>query len=289
MGVLPNSQFGDVAVIDLPSSVSKVQVVDASGTSHPVGTATVMNKGIATSPIGVDLSSGGTINAGSPLTVNVQDIASKFTVLALRQAEALQRWKEISQSGDSDYREQIRKHFGVNLPQALSNMCTYIGGISRNLDISEVVNNNLATEENTAVIAGKGVGAGNGSFTYTTNEHCVVMCIYHAVPLLDYTLTGQDGQLLVTDAESLPIPEFDNIGMEVLPMTQILNSPKASIANLFNAGYNPRYFNWKTKLDVINGAFTTTLKSWVSPVTESLLSGWSVACYRCRVPPNPGV
>lgn len=274
MGVLPNSQFGDVAVIDLPSSVSKVQVADTSGVSHPVGTATVMNKGIATSPIGVNLSSGGTINAGSPLTVNVQDIASKFTVLALRQAEALQRWKEISQSGDSDYREQIRKHFGVNLPQALSNMCTYIGGISRNLDISEVVNNNLATEENAAVIAGKGVGAGNGSFTYTTNEHCVVMCIYHAVPLLDYILTGQDGQLLVTDAESLPIPEFDNIGMEVLPMTQILNSPRSSIANLFNAGYNPRYFNWKTKLDVVNGAFTTTLKSWVSPVTESLLSGW---------------
>ena len=100
------------------------------------------------------------------------------------------------------------------------------------------------------------------------------MCIYHAVPLLDYAITGQDGQLLVTDAESLPIPEFDSIGMEVLPMTQIFNSPKASIVNLFNAGYNPRYFNWKTKLDVVNGAFTTTLKSWVSPVTESLLSGW---------------
>jgi hypothetical protein len=274
MGVLPNSQFGDVAVIDLPSSVSNVQVADATGALYPVGTATVMNKGISTSPIGVDLSSGGIINAGSRLSVNVQDIASRFTVLALRQAEALQRWKEISQSGDSDYREQIRKHFGVKLPQSLSNMCTYIGGISRNLDISEVVNNNLAVEDGTAVIAGKGVGAGNGSFTYTTDEHCVVMCIYHAVPLLDYAITGQDGQLLVTDAESLPIPEFDNIGMEVLPMTQIFNSPKASIVNLFNAGYNPRYFNWKTKLDVVNGAFTTTLKSWVSPVTASLLSGW---------------
>lgn len=274
MGVLPNSQFGDVAVIDLSSSDSNVHVADTSGALYTVGTATVMNKGIATSPIGVHLSSEATIKAGSPLTVDVQDIASKFTVLALRQAEALQRWKEISQSGDSDYREQVRKHFGVNLPQALSNMCTYIGGISRNLDISEVVNNNLASEGDTAVIAGKGVGAGNGSFTYTTNEPCVVMCIYHAVPLLDYTITGQDGQLLVTDAESLPIPEFDNIGMEVLPMTQIFNSPKASIVNLFNAGYNPRYFNWKTKLDVINGAFTTTLKSWASPVTESLLSGW---------------
>lgn len=274
MGVLPNSQFGDVAVIDLPSSVSNVQVADTAGALHPVGTASILNKGVATSPIGVYLPSGETIKAGTLLSVNVQDIASKFTVLALRQAEALQRWKEISQSGDSDYREQIRKHFGVKLPQSLSNMCTYIGGISRNLDISEVVNNNLAAEDGTAVIAGKGVGAGNGSFTYTTEEHCVVMCIYHAVPLLDYTITGQDGQLLVTDAESLPIPEFDNIGMEVLPMTQIFNSPKASVVNLFNAGYNPRYFNWKTKLDVINGAFTTTLKSWVSPVTASLLSGW---------------
>lgn len=277
MGVLPNSQFGDVAVInlELPGGDLKAGFRTTDGkflsavTNAPL---TTDNSSSGLSAPGV--TSGSTVDLKAPLVSDLSALQSQFTVLALRQAEALQRWKEISQSGDSDYREQIRKHFGVNLPQALSNMCTYIGGISRNLDISEVVNNNLAAEGDTAVIAGKGVGAGNGSFTYTTNEHCVVMCIYHAVPLLDYTITGQDGQLLVTDAESLPIPEFDNIGMEVLPMIQIFNSPNASIVNLFNAGYNPRYFNWKTKLDVINGAFTTTLKSWVSPVTESLLSGW---------------
>ena len=277
MGVLPNSQFGDVAIInlELPGGDLKAGFRTTDGkfisavTNAPL---TTDNSSTGLSAPGVV--SGSTVALKSPLVSNLSALQSQFSVLALRQAEALQRWKEISQSGDSDYREQIRKHFGVNLPQALSNMCSYIGGISRNLDISEVVNNNLASENDTAVIAGKGVGTGTGSFTYTTNEHCVVMCIYHAVPLLDYTITGQDGQLLVTDAESLPIPEFDNIGMEVLPMTQIFNSPKASIVNLFNAGYNPRYFNWKTKLDVINGAFTTTLKSWVSPVTESLLSGW---------------
>jgi len=277
MGVLPDSQFGDVAIINLeiPGGDLKAGFKTTDGkfisavTNSPL---TTDNSSSGLSAPGV--TSGSTVDLKSPLISDLSALQSQFSVLALRQAEALQRWKEISQSGDSDYRDQIRKHFGVNLPQALSNLCTYIGGISRNLDISEVVNNNLAAADNTAVIAGKGVGAGNGSFTYTTNEHCVVMCIYHAVPLLDYTITGQDGQLLVTDAESLPIPEFDNIGMEVLPMTQIFNSPKASIVNLFNAGYNPRYFNWKTKLDVINGAFTTTLKSWVSPVTESLLSGW---------------
>lgn len=280
MGILPNSQFGDVAVIDVSNTegtISSSIFLKSPTTRATSEVATTGSYNAPLTPISLSAKNASTSNvipSGSTLQADLSGLRSQFTVLALRQAEALQRWKEISQSGDSDYREQIRKHFGVNLPQSLSNMCTYIGGVSRNLDISEVVNNNLAAEGDTAVIAGKGVGAGNGSFTYTTNEHCVVMCIYHAVPLLDYTITGQDGQLLVTDAESLPIPEFDNIGMEALPMTQIFNSPKASIVNLFNAGYNPRYFNWKTKLDVINGAFTTTLKSWVSPVTESLLSGW---------------
>lgn len=280
MGVLPNSQFGDVAVIDISNTEGPISssVFLKSPSSDAVSEVTTVGSYNAPlTPLSLSAKTASTSNvipAGSTLQVDLSELQSQFTVLALRQAEALQRWKEISQSGDSDYREQIRKHFGVKLPQALSNMCTYIGGISRNLDISEVVNNNLAGEGDTAVIAGKGVGAGNGSFSYTTDEHCVVMCIYHAVPLLDYVITGQDGQLLVTDAESLPIPEFDNIGMETLPMTQIFNSPKAPIVNLFNAGYNPRYFNWKTKLDVVNGAFTTTLKSWVSPVTESLLSGW---------------
>lgn len=275
MGVLPNSQFGDVSVLDIDPSGDANVVLGIPPHKSSLGILSAVSSDSAPVPLfALDASASKPVSVGSKLHVDLSSIQSKFSVLALRQAEALQRWKEISQSGDSDYREQIRKHFGVNLPQALSNMCTYIGGVSRNLDISEVVNNNLAAEGDTAVIAGKGVGAGNGSFEYTTNEHCVVMCIYHAVPLLDYVITGQDGQLLVTDAESLPIPEFDNIGMEVLPMTQIFNSPKASIVNLFNAGYNPRYFNWKTKLDVINGAFTTTLKSWVSPVTASLLSGW---------------
>ena len=77
------------------------------------------------------------------------DLNLKFSVLALRQAEALQKWKEITQSVDTNYRDQIKAHFGVSVPQSESHMAKYIGGIARNLDISEVINQFLPQGEGT--------------------------------------------------------------------------------------------------------------------------------------------
>ena len=42
------------------------------------------------------------------------------------------------------------------------------------------------------------------------------------------------------------------------------------LANDF-LGYNPRYWPWKSKIDRVHGAFTTTLKDWVAPVDDSFL------------------
>ena len=147
LGVLPNSQFGDVAVLDLSSSGRNSVSLGAGSKWSTLTIASEVSSSSAPVPFfAKEASTSNTLPVGSSLSVDLSTLRSHFTVLSLRQAEALQRWKEISQSGDSDYREQIRKHFGVKLPQSLSNMCTYIGGISRNLDISEVVNNNLAAD-----------------------------------------------------------------------------------------------------------------------------------------------
>ena len=35
--------------------------------------------------------------------------------------------------------------------------------------------------------------------------------------------------------------------------------------------YNPRYYAWKSNIDRIHGAFTTTLQDWVAPVDDSFL------------------
>ena len=295
MGILPNSQFGDLAVVDLgsiSSSGSKIPVgaydgINDTGSFHQfqtysesVNTPSSGDKATQIYPRDSDSVS---VRANSNLWAilgDSPDLNLKFSVLALRQAEALQKWKEITQSVDTNYRDQIKAHFGVKVPQSESHMAKYIGGVARNLDISEVVNQFLPQgegsllESSQAYIYGKGVGSGSGSMTFSTGSgYYILMCIYHAVPLLDYAISGPDGQNLVTSVEDLPIPEFDNIGMESVPAVELMNSALYSNVNSADKilGYNPRYYNWKTKIDRIHGAFTTTLKDWVAPIDDSYL------------------
>lgn len=293
MGILPNSQFGDLAVVDLGTmSVSggKVPVgaydgVNDSGSFHQFQTRSEsVNTGSSSTGKSTEIfprfADSISVRESSNLWAVLGDSPSlslKFSVLALRQAEALQKWKEITQSVDTNYRDQIKAHFGVSVPQSESHMAKYIGGIARNLDISEVVNNFLpdpGSQASQAYIYGKGVGSGQGSLTFDAGSgYYIIMCIYHATPLLDYAISGPDGQNLVTSVEDLPIPEFDNIGMESVPAVELMNSALYSNVNSADKvlGYNPRYYNWKTKVDRIHGAFTTTLKDWVSPIDDSFL------------------
>lgn len=278
MGILPNSQFGDVAVVNLGDSGSgtiPVGLLSDTEVFTQTFNATAMSTVSDSSAIGI--SGSNSVSARQPMVarINNADVAS-FSILALRQAEALQKWKEITQSVDTNYRDQIKAHFGINTPASMSHMAQYIGGIARNLDISEVVNNNLSDSGSEAVIYGKGVGSGSGKMRYHTgSQYCIIMCIYHAMPLLDYAISGQDPQLLCTSVEDLPIPEFDNIGMEAVPSTTLFNSNQFSgtFINDF-LGYNPRYWPWKSKIDRIHGAFTTTLKDWVAPIDDNYLFKW---------------
>lgn len=280
MGILPNSQFGDIAVVDIEGGVnipaSNLDIVTSGKTSSVlVGAQVSTPNNVTITNTTSNIATGERLLARFPASSH--KLVSSFNILALRQAEALQKYREITQSVDTNYRDQIKAHFGVNVPASDSHMAQYIGGIARNLDISEVVNNNLQGEGE-AVIYGKGVGTGTGSMRYSTgSRYCILMCIYHCIPLLDYTISGQASQLLATSVDELPIPEFDNIGMESVPAVQLFNnkmfgSSTVKVDSIL--GYNPRYYGWKTNIDRIHGAFTTTLKDWVAPIDDSYLYNW---------------
>ena len=84
-------------------------------------------------------------------------------------------------------------------PEYMGNHAHYIGGWTNAININEVLNTNLEADGSQAVIAGKGVSSNSGhTITYDCGaEHQVIMCVYHAVPMLDWNLTGQNPQLTV--------------------------------------------------------------------------------------------
>lgn len=254
-GILPDAQYGDTSVVDISFGKSGQTVVASPS----------------------DISSRYTIsNAEDSSTPNLSGSPLVLDVLALRRGEALQRFREISLCTPANYRSQIKAHFGVDVGSELSGMSTYIGGEASSLDISEVVNTNI-TESNEALIAGKGVGTGQFSDKFYAKDWGILMCIYHSVPLIDYVLSSPDPQLFLSENTSFPVPELDAIGLESLPLALYSNSPlelattgpSIDLASS-TLGYLPRYYAWKTSVDYVLGAFTTTEKEWVAPITSSL-------------------
>lgn len=309
MGVLPSAQFGSAATIMAgsgetsstrifgPMSMHAMNLPDnAQDNYRPIA---IPGDVTESSPdnqknlkyyytIGVDDENGGipgTYEGNFNYSLNKASVdilkqalgisSGNLTILQLRMAEAEQMWKEISQSTQQDYKSQLEAHWDVHVSDAYSDRCKYIGGSVSNLDISEVVNTNI-TGDNESSIAGKGVGVGQSREKFSTDVHGYLMCIYSAVPLLDYSISGIKRMCTRTQATDFAIPEFDAVGMEALGLEQLMNSvfqtrvPDES-SLITNLGYVPRYIDYKTSYDEVNGAFRKQndgLNDWVAPLTN---------------------
>lgn len=241
MGMLPSSQYGSVAV--LPSILSPQD-----------------------NPSRVYAYTSGTGSVDSTLN-------SDLSALSIRATEYLQRWKEVVQFSSKDYSDQMAAQFGIKAPEYMGNHAHYIGGWSSVININEVVNTNLDTDSSQASIAGKGISSNSGhTITYDCGaEHQIIMCVYHAVPMLDWNLTGQAPQLTVTAISDFPQPAFDQLGMQPVPALNLQNNPGRNVSG--SLGYNLRYWQWKSNIDTVHAGFRAgaAYQSWAAP-----LDGWQV-------------
>lgn len=263
MGMLPSSQYGSVAI--LPSVYSS---------SYPSNSVLVVSddrssvRGVENVANSSAVSVSGTYTKLRPSFVN-----SDLSALSIRATEYLQRWKEVVQFSSKDYSDQMAAQFGIKAPEYMGNHAHYIGGWSSVININEVVNTNLDTASSQASIAGKGVSSKSGhTLTYDCGaEHQIIMCVYHAVPMLDWNLTGQAPQLTVTAISDFPQPAFDQLGMQSVPALNLQNNPGRKVSGAL--GYNLRYWQWKSNIDTVHAGFRAgaAYQSWAAP-----LDGWQV-------------
>lgn len=286
-GVLPTPQYGEESVVNL-------DLGNASGTATISG-STGSDDGRWS---GDSLTSGDPIQVGYFLnyvdaktsdglkkfshthsikgSANIDtSLSGSLSVLALRQATALQKYKEIQLANDPDFESQVEAHFGIK-PKHDMHKSRFIGGASSMIDINPVVNQNLGSGSqlsNEAVTKAAPTGQGGANFKFTADTYGVVIGIYRCTPVLDYSHVGIDRTLLKTDASDFVIPELDSIGMQqtfqcelFAPTSQITASApdkrKYDMSRTY--GYAPRYSEFKVSFDRYNGAFCDSLKSWVT-------------------------
>ena len=98
IGILPNSQFGDIAVVDVSGSTGYSNVrIGTSGIFVQNFAEINSDSSFLVKPSSTPSSP---VSAGTNLIAGNSSLSASFNILALRQAEALQKYREITQSVD---------------------------------------------------------------------------------------------------------------------------------------------------------------------------------------------
>lgn len=297
-GVLPTPQFGNESVVNLnlgsvssqahisgtTSGNSSYRGVDTSASSpaefHTDETGFTRLVGITD---GIAKFSNHDHQFSNDITIN-SSLNGSLSIAALRQATALQKYKEIQLANDSDFVSQIEAHFGVT-PKHSDTVSYFLGGASSMIDINPQVNSNLADWTQSNAIKAAPIGQGHGKIKFTADTYGIVLGIYRCVPVLDYAHVGVDRTLLKTDASDFVIPELDSIGMQQSVVGELMMP--SYFDNLHgdlivsggtihkptdSFGYAPRYAEYKTSFDRFNGEFCFSLSNWVTGLDLDRLS-----------------
>lgn len=291
-GVLPTSQFGSESVVNLNLGQASGTATVSGSTGSDFGRWKTNNGTVpeSQSPIVVNVdgdlldakTSAGYTAFGHTHDVNgtasiKTSLSGNLSIIALRNALAAQRYKEIQLANDVDFQSQVEAHFGIK-PDEKDENSLFIGGSSSMININEQVNQNLSGD-NKATYGAAPQGNGSASIKFTAKTYGVVLGIYRCTPVLDFAHLGIDRTLFKTDASDFVIPEMDSIGMQQTFRCEV--AAPAPFNDEFQAfrvgdgtppdmtetyGYAPRYSEFKTSYDRYNGAFCHSLKSWVTGI-----------------------
>lgn len=207
------------------------------------------------------VSSGTNVQTNGTTGVDVSPILSRLSALSLRRLQAFQKFAEITDMSKSDYKHQIKAHFGFDVPDLNSDYSTYIGGFDVPLSITDVENTNSTLNEDTGLgyLAGKGTASGGSrQFSFKANEHGIIMHILYLLPQVDYLNVNTDRSTLRFSRYDFAIPEFDDLGFEPVRIMDVYNNAMNNDVLNENLqgyvpyqviGYLPRYWYYKTKTD----------------------------------------
>lgn len=198
------------------------------------------------------------IGAGS---VAHKDSPGSVSALAVRAAFALDKlYRHTIEAADGSYSSQVLAHFGYSMKHD-PYKSVYLGGLSKPVQISEVVTTATTEKSQTGELFGRGLSLGtSNTINFTSNEHGILMGIFSIVPENIYPSLGVDKQNMALRRTDWPLPEFDRLGYQPIAITEIspINSSFNQTSKVMTdvsrklspiVGFTPRYAHYKTKVD----------------------------------------
>lgn len=246
-GSFSDTQFGDVAVAGIPSSFTDLHVENEYGTKFEV-----------------DLTAIGPDNVLRATSLNNQE-ENDFTgdvvgltpnslsvsVLAMRQAIALQHWKEtILRAGnrEADLQSSI---FGVGSKYIQDEYVDFIDGVAGTINVNPIAATAATDSADIGELGAYSVGTISGDeFHYKAKDFGVLIGVQYIMLEVKYNSFGIDPMNIKQTQFDFFNPKFQNLGLAPVYSQQF---------NLFSSnkvlGYLARYHEYKTKHSVVHGEF----------------------------------
>lgn len=207
--------------------------------------------------------------------------ADNFTVANLRSAYALDKlYRLMISAKDGSYSEQMKVRFGVDAPDD-DWKSKFIGAIDAPVTIGDVTTTSDTyneTDHSGAIpgtLYGNGWSQSKGNIDFTAKEHGIIMGIFSILPECDYQSDQIDAFNTKLKREDFFVPEFADLGKQPTPIYQFKFNKDTDMSKVL--GWNLRYSEYKTSLDMVHGVFNSDDKfqnqsynAWVAPRNQTL-------------------
>lgn len=201
---------------------------------------------------------GNFLSSGSVTSVDeqVQHDETSFTAADIRNLLATEKLAQLSMLAPKTYEGQLQAHYGVKPDNCQYCSCSYLGTFDSKIGIDEVTSTAQTSEGKLGQLAGKGLGFNHGNIIkFNSTEHCIVMGIHYMDLEPEYASSRLDLFNAKLSQNDYYQPEYDNLGMQPLTGAEFGGGPNAFGTNVQSLGWQPRYAEYKSSVNVCHGPF----------------------------------
>lgn len=196
------------------------------------------------------------------------DILSGISINDFRQANSLQKYLEKNLFSGYRYRDLMKSHFGQKIHFNELDMPEYIGGVSRVIDVSKVLNNNGDGTAPLGSFAGLATAFGQSkhSIKCRCDEHGYIIGIMAITPIPIYT-QNLPKHFIKRHFLDFYTPEFYNVGLQpifnkqITPVEAYSEGGAQKLEEVF--GYQKAWSDYMSSFDEAHGEFRDTLRNYV--------------------------